>query len=95
MRIDRQLSREVEIFGSGDFADKDPSAERGAADADSVEESQINIKGNARDIQRFRQIAKRDGLRLIGLLRRATEAYERQAAVAHVARQSEMPSLER
>jgi len=43
-----------------------------------VVEGQINIKGSARDIERFRAIAKRDGLRLIGLLRRALDAYERE-----------------
>ncbi len=42
------------------------------------DESQINIKGSRAQIQRFRRIAKRDGLRLIGLLIRATDAYEGQ-----------------
>lgn len=82
MRIDRQSSREVEVFRAGDFAEEDPAAGQMASRDDDVEESQINIKGNANDIQRFRQIAKRDGLRLIGLLRRATEAYERQAGLS-------------
>lgn len=45
---------------------------------EAVVESQINIKGSARDIEHFRTIAKRDGLRLIGLLRRAVDAYERE-----------------
>lgn len=42
------------------------------------DESQINIKGSHAQLQRFRRIAKRDGLRLIGLLIRATDAYEAQ-----------------
>lgn len=48
----------------------------------SVVEAQINIKGDSVDIQRFRQVAKRDGLRLIGLLRRALDAYEREGKEA-------------
>jgi len=43
------------------------------------EEGQINIKGDRDSIERFRAIAKRDGLRLIGLLSRALDAYERGA----------------
>ncbi len=39
-------------------------------------EGQINIKGPSSEIARFRSIAKRDGLRLIGLLSRALDAYE-------------------
>lgn len=54
-------------------------------------EAQINIKGSARDIERFRRIAKRDGLRLIGLLRRATEAYEREGSLRRPAREPEPP----
>lgn len=46
---------------------------------DGPEESQINIKGGRADIERFRHVAKRDGLRLIGLLRRALDAYEQRA----------------
>jgi hypothetical protein len=46
---------------------------------DGPEESQINIKGDRADIERFRHVARRDGLRLIGLLRRALDAYEQRA----------------
>ncbi|NJO55861.1 MAG: hypothetical protein HC834_05340 [Rhodospirillales bacterium] len=43
-------------------------------------ESQINIKGDRTEIERFRRLAKRDGYRLIGLLRRAVDAHEREPA---------------
>ena len=47
-------------------------------------ESQINIKGDRAEIERFRRVAKRDGYRLIGLLRRAVDAYEREVATSHI-----------
>lgn len=86
MRIDRQPSPESDVFASLDFDgnDESPPQSRVASQDAGGPEAQINIKGAARDIQRFRQIAKRDGLRLIGLLRRATEAYEREARTESV-----------
>ena len=47
-------------------------------------ESQINIKGDRAEIERFRRLAKRDGYRLIGLLRRALDAYEREVAAGYL-----------
>lgn len=44
-----------------------------------MSEAQINIKGDAALIARFRQIARRDCIRLSELLRRALDAYEREA----------------
>jgi hypothetical protein len=41
-------------------------------------DSQMNIKGPEDLLNRFRQIAKRDGLRASGLLKRALDAYERE-----------------
>ncbi len=39
-------------------------------------DSQMNIKGPEALLNRFREIAKRDGLRASGLLQRALDAYE-------------------
>jgi len=41
-------------------------------------DSQMNIKGPEELLDRFRTIAKRDGLRASGLLQRALDAYERE-----------------
>ncbi|MBC6445271.1 MAG: hypothetical protein GDA50_07595 [Alphaproteobacteria bacterium GM202ARS2] len=41
-------------------------------------DSQMNIKGPEQLLNRFRDIAKRDGLRASGLLQRALDAYERE-----------------
>ena len=41
-------------------------------------DSQMNIKGPEDLLNRFRHIAKRDGLRASGLLQRALDAYERE-----------------
>lgn len=41
-------------------------------------DSQMNIKGPEALLDRFRQIAKKDGLRASGLLQRALDAYERE-----------------
>jgi hypothetical protein len=61
--------------GSGDLA---PNGFEGDADG------QINIKGDRSEIDRFRRLAKRDGFRLIGLLRRALDAYEREVAAGYI-----------
>ena len=50
----------------------------GALKPSEEEEGQINIKGDRATIDRFRKTARRDGLRLIGLLRRALDAYVRE-----------------
>lgn len=83
--IDQRSFTDSDPFGSVDLAGDRESGRRtlnGSLEASP--ESQINIKGDAIDIDRFRRIAKRDGLRLIGLLRRALDAYEREASAGDI-----------
>lgn len=64
----------------GPSGSDDPAAGGIAGEMD----SQINIKGDRADIERFRRLAKRDGYRLIGLLRRALDAYEREMTAGYI-----------
>jgi hypothetical protein len=52
------------------FPSREPPAQK------DNEQDSLLIRANADVVRRFREIAKRDGLKLGGLLRMATEAYE-------------------